>query len=386
MTESTPTYGSKFNKAVKYDAKLRMALAGPSGSGKTYTALQMATILAQGGKIALVDTEHKSASKYADLFAFDTLELDNFNIQNFIDAIHDAEENGYAVLIIDSMSHAWMGTGGMLDMVDKIAARSKSGNSFIAWKEGTPIQNKFIDTIVAAKLHIICTLREKTEYVVETKEGGKTSPKKVGMAPIQRDGVEYEFDVFGEMDTENTLVITKSRCVAISGEVYKKPKLEPITTLLKWLQGVKPAPLAERPLIIEPETAAASATILSEPEPPEEPEPPTNATLEAGHQKVVTPPPFNHEQTPEQKKTTDGMTAVGHWNLVQALYKEAKWNSYQRQGHLAKHFNKTNLKDLSMEELVTLEEQIKADIEEQKTKAAKKEIPEELRMPKGMED
>src|SRR6266704_3921166 len=59
----------QFRKAVQFGAKLRLAVCGPSGSGKTYTLLALATEL--GGSIAVVDTEHGSASKYADIFEFD---------------------------------------------------------------------------------------------------------------------------------------------------------------------------------------------------------------------------------------------------------------------------------------------------------------------------
>ncbi len=100
-----------FHKAVKYGAKLRLALAGPAGSGKTYTALTLATVLADGGGVALIDTEHGSASKYADLFSFDTLQLETFHPNKYIEAIHEAEAAGYAVLVIDSLSHAWSGQG-----------------------------------------------------------------------------------------------------------------------------------------------------------------------------------------------------------------------------------------------------------------------------------
>lgn len=99
-----------FTRATKLEAKLRLALAAPSEAGKTYTALQLATHL--GGPLAVIDTERGSASKFADLFPFDVLELASFHPQRYIDAIHDAEEGGYSVLIIDSLSHAWAGKDG----------------------------------------------------------------------------------------------------------------------------------------------------------------------------------------------------------------------------------------------------------------------------------
>lgn len=234
-----------FQKAVKFDAKLRLSLSGPSGSGKTYTALVLATALADGAPVALIDTERKSASKYADLFDFDSQELETYHPQKFIDTIHEAEAAGYAVLIIDSLSHAWNGTGGLLEIVDQAAKRQRSnggnGNSFTAWKDATPIQNALIDAITRANLHIIVTMRSKQEYVID-QVNGKATPRKVGMAPIQRDGMEYEFDVAADMDIDNTLIVQKSRCPALSGQVIAKPDARVATILKAWLRGVGEAP------------------------------------------------------------------------------------------------------------------------------------------------
>ncbi len=237
-----------FAPAVKTEAKLRLAIAGPSGSGKTYTALAVATALADGGKVAVLDTEHGSASKYADLFAFDVLnESAPFHPDKVTAAINDAGRGGYAVLILDSMSHFWNGPGGMTDIVDDIARRMKSPNSFAAWKDGTPIQQKMIEAIVSAPLHIIATMRSKQDYILETDERGKQRPRKVGMAPIQRDGFEYEFDVFMDMDNDNTGMIAKTRCPALTNGVFRKPGADVANILRDWLHGAPPAQPASRP-------------------------------------------------------------------------------------------------------------------------------------------
>ena len=235
-----------FAPAVKTEAKLRLAIAGPSGSGKTYTALAVATALADGGKVAVLDTEHGSASKYADLFAFDVLnESAPFHPDKVTAAINDAGRGGYAVLILDSMSHFWNGPGGMTDIVDDIARRMKSPNSFAAWKDGTPIQQKMIEAIVSAPLHIIATMRSKQDYILETDERGKQRPRKVGMAPIQRDGFEYEFDVFMDMDNDNTGMIAKTRCPALTNGVFRKPGADVANILRDWLHGAPPAPVQQ---------------------------------------------------------------------------------------------------------------------------------------------
>ncbi len=255
-----------FHKAVKYGALLRLALSGPAGAGKTYTALTLATALADGGTVALIDTEHGSASKYADIFPeFDTLQLETFHPQKYIDAIHEAEAAGYAVLVIDSLSHAWSGQGGLLEEKDKIARAKYSGNSFSAWNDASAIQNKLVNVILGAKLHIIATVRSKMDYVLETGANGKTMPRKVGMAPVQRDDLPYEFDVFCTLESDNTLIVDKSRCPALSGAVIAKPNGAVADTLKVWLSGEPtPEPIQEDSPTMATEQQLASIRKLCE--------------------------------------------------------------------------------------------------------------------------
>lgn len=231
-----------FKKAVKYESKLRLAIAGPSGSGKTYTALTIGTSL---GKVAFVDTEHGSASKYADLFDFDVVNMEPpFHPNRFVEMIAAAADSGYDVVVLDSLSHAWNGSGGLLEVVDDFAKRMKTSNTFAAWKDATPIQNKLVEAIVAAPIHVIATMRSKQEYVLEQIEkNGRTisQPKKVGMAPIQRDSFEYEFDVYLDMDADNNAIVGKTRCPALHGKVINRPGDELSGVLINWLSG-KPSP------------------------------------------------------------------------------------------------------------------------------------------------
>lgn len=234
-----------FQKATKAKAKLRMGLCGPSGSGKSYTALRIASGL--GEKVAAIDTEHGSLSKYADEFNFDVMDLYSYHPQNFINGIKDAEEAGYDVLIIDSLSHAWIGKDGVIEQKEKAEARQRGGNSFTAWKDVTPLHNALVEAILQSKLHIIVTMRSKTEYIIEKNEKGQSVPKKVGMAPVQRDGMEYEFDIVADMDHDNTMIVSKSRCKTLSGAVVKCPGEETAQVIKDWLtDGVD---LEERALL-----------------------------------------------------------------------------------------------------------------------------------------
>lgn len=224
-----------FQKATKKHARLRLALIGTSGSGKTFSALRIARgLVGPSGRIAVADTERGSASKYADRFTFDAQDMETFAPNDFVQVIQEAERGGYDCLIIDSLSHAWMGKGGALEMVDNAAKRSKSGNSFNAWREVTPEHNAMVDAIVRARCHVIVTMRAKTEYVIETNDKGRQIPRKVGLAPVQRDGLEYEFDVVGDMDSAG-LIVTKTRCPSLDGQVIARPGEELGAALRAWL-------------------------------------------------------------------------------------------------------------------------------------------------------
>lgn len=180
-----------FKKAVRKKSKLRIALAGTSGSGKTYSALTLAKGI--GGKVAAIDTERGSAQLYADKFDFDVLELaPPYTPERYIEAIKEAEKEGYEVLIIDSITHEWNGSGGILEIVDTLSRSKFKGNSYAAWNEGTPRNRKFIDAMLASNMHIIATIRSKAAYV-ETERNGKKTMQKQGTSPEQRDGIEFEF-------------------------------------------------------------------------------------------------------------------------------------------------------------------------------------------------
>lgn len=237
----------QFKKANRQQSKLRMTLDGPAGSGKTFTALRFAHALARGGRVAVIDTERGSASKYAgeapDGFPweFDVLELATFSPETYTEAIETAGRAGYAVLVIDSLSHAWEGKGGALEIKDRAG-----GNQYTAWRNVTPIHNRMIDAILQSPCHIITTMRSRMEYVQELDDKGKVlAVRKVGMAPIQRPGMEYEFDVVGDIDYAHILKISKSRCAAMQDRDGEKPGPGFIAPLIEWLESGAPA--APRP-------------------------------------------------------------------------------------------------------------------------------------------
>lgn len=259
-----------FVKATKAQSKLRLALCGLAGSGKTYSALAIADTIATemrrlnhgAGKIALIDTEHESASLYADRFDFDTCPLDNHSPRAYVDTIREAERLGYDVVIIDSLSHAWSGKNGALEQKDNAAARG--GNSWTAWRDITPMHNALVDAMLASRCHVIATMRQKMEYI-QTTTNGKTVIEKVGLAAIQREGMEYEFTLVGDMDLSHVLRISKTRLDGVigSGDAFERPGEIFAKKIYGWLMsGAAPAP---RPVQAEtaPEPTLDQGVIMS---------------------------------------------------------------------------------------------------------------------------
>ncbi len=231
----------KFTKAQRKKAKLRLALTGPAGSGKTYGALLIAKGL--GGSVAVIDTEHGSASLYDNLVDFDVLELQApYSPERFIEAINAAESAGYDTLIIDSSTHEWSGQGGCLEINEEIAKSKFRGNTWSAWNETSARHRKFVDRILQSKMHVIATIRSKTETAQQESITGKKQVVKLGMKAEQRDGLEYEFGLVLDIIHDGHFANASKDRTGLF--VDKDP--QPITiktgqTLLNWLEsGVDP--------------------------------------------------------------------------------------------------------------------------------------------------
>jgi hypothetical protein len=245
--------GLLFQKATKTQSLLRLALEGPAGYGKTYTALVIGTGLAKAldKRLAFVDTEFGSAAKYADLFDFDTIALDPpFHPDRAVEAIKAAADAGYGAIILDSLSHFWMGEGGTLDLVDQIARTKYKNDSHRAWKDAGEIQQRLTDSILRAPLHVIAAMRTKKDYVREEVDG-KTKIRAAGTKTVQRDEFDYEFDLIGRFDSPTVMAIVKSRYAELPPEtVIEKPGQPFVDGLIRFLgQG-------------EPLASAASQKIL----------------------------------------------------------------------------------------------------------------------------
>lgn len=239
---------SGFKKASKAKAKLRAAFFGASGAGKTYSSLCVAEGLCGDGGIAVIDTERGSASKYADRFSFDVLELEDKTIEGYTSAIKMAADAGYTVLIIDSLSHAWQQ---LLEEVERLAKAKYRGNTWSAWSEGTPLQRRLVDAILDFPGHVIATMRSKTEWQTSSDAGGKTRPVRVGLAPEQGKGIEYEFDLLLEISTEHIGNVIKDRSGRFQDKLIEKPGKDFGKALADWLSDGESAPQPPAPTVAD---------------------------------------------------------------------------------------------------------------------------------------
>lgn len=199
-----------FTKAERSRVFLKLGLMGASGSGKTYSALLLAKGIAKGGKIAVIDTENGSASLYSDLFEFDVCNIGaDSGTAKYIEAIEAAEAAGYAAIVIDSFTHPWKH---LLDQKEKLDARQGRQNHYTNWGPIKAEADKLKGCILQSKIHVICCMRAKAEYL---QEDGKV--KKVGLAAIQEPDVEYEFTTVFQLAMDHNAKQTKDR-TGIFGE------------------------------------------------------------------------------------------------------------------------------------------------------------------------
>jgi len=299
-----------FKKATKEQSKLRLAIFGPTGSGKTYTSLSIGVGMAEaiGGKVALIDSEKGSASKYSGFFDFDTLELVDRvhrapnsppifdkSIEGYVDAMREAAKNKYDVLIIDSGSHAWQE---LLEDIDRLTETKYKGNSFRAWSEGTPKQKHFVNAILGYPGHIIMTMRSKMEYSLERDKDGRTKVNKLGLSPEQGKAIEYEFDQLMEITTGHFATITKDRTSKFQDQVIDRPGKEFGKEMIEWLNEGS-APIKQNSI----PNRMTTHNSLPKPEPVQAPKGETQTVFQSGEStfEIIDPQPIIEQPKKEKK-------------------------------------------------------------------------------------
>lgn len=240
-----------FKPATRRQLKVKAGLMGTAGTGKTWTALSIAEAMAGDGGIAVIDSERGRAEAYAGDFKFDHLPLPSYSPETYIEALALANDRGYDVVIVDGISPEWQGRDGILSSVDR----------FGGWKDATPRHDSFVETLFRLQRHVICTIRAKTQYGVqevprEDGRGTKQEITKLGVGPVQRDNLEYEFDLLGMMDLDHSIVLHKSVIASMPSGIMLSPGENPKAlgreiayAIKEWVESgeaVKPAVEADK--------------------------------------------------------------------------------------------------------------------------------------------
>lgn len=227
-----------FQKAQRSQVFLKDAITGPTGSGKTFSALRLAFGLVDGTskRVAFLDTENDSASLYSDKFDFDVMPIKPpFVSDDFRIGIDAAVSAGYGAVVIDSASHLWKG---ILEYKGKIDERG--GNQYTNWRDPDKKFNEALDAVLQSKIHVIFCLRSKMEYVMEDNGKGKQAPKRVGLAPIMREGIEFEFTTVFDVAMNHEAVATKDRSGLFPTDKYFQITENTGREIAAWLKTATP--------------------------------------------------------------------------------------------------------------------------------------------------
>lgn len=203
----------KLTLARREKMKAAVAFIGSSGSGKTLSMLLVAYGMMKEEypnsddsevfkKIGMIDTEHNRGQIYAGttvaglrIEPFYHIDLQPpYTVERYGEAMMDLKNAGCEVIIVDSISHAWEGEGGMLDLKEEF------GGTFAAWRKVKPYMEKLIRDLTANNVHVLASMRTKQDYQVETGDTGKLSIKKIGLKPVMKDDLEYEFMIVWRID------------------------------------------------------------------------------------------------------------------------------------------------------------------------------------------
>jgi hypothetical protein len=248
------------HKAEKQRVKLKMAVQGPSGSGKTFGALSLARNLWPTAKICLIDSENESASLYADSFDFDTIPLGPpFETDRYLECIQIAVDGGYDVVILDSITPQWDGEGGILRRKEEMDRRPGS-NGYANWASFTPEHERFKQALQQSPIHLIATMRSKQDYILTANDKGKQIPKKVGMAPIQRDQMDYEFTLVFDVEMDHKGSASKDRTGLFNEKIVDLASPKTAKLLRDWIDKGKEAPAPDPP---QPTANGASGTVTT---------------------------------------------------------------------------------------------------------------------------
>ncbi|GIV00877.1 MAG: hypothetical protein KatS3mg014_2513 [Actinomycetota bacterium] len=223
----------KVKRARRPAMRARMMISGLPGAGKTWTALAIGSRLAGGPEgVLVIDTEAESALTYADQFPGfgHFVWTPPYDPSKLAELLGEVDEP-WRVVVVDSLSHFWRGAGGTLDIAD---------GKFGGWKHARPVQERLLAALLHVRAHLIACVRAKIAYAVE--EDGRQI-RKLGLDPIQDDGLAYELNLAVEMDLEHRMFVSKSRCPVVPvGTIFGPGEEAALAdTYGEWLAGGREA-------------------------------------------------------------------------------------------------------------------------------------------------
>jgi hypothetical protein len=203
---------------------ISIGLSGGSGTGKTYTALLLASGMAdakagmKGAPIAFIDTENRRGLHYRDAFpqmlghyvdfgpTDKNGELIGYPPERWIALIDAAEKRGVHAMVIDSFSHAWEGINGVLDLQAAELERLSGGDEKkaervgqLAWAAIKPRYRRLINRIIRSDVNtIICTRAKPVMQNPDFKGGGNARATKLRRRDVPWD-VAADADLVFEM-------------------------------------------------------------------------------------------------------------------------------------------------------------------------------------------
>lgn len=340
----------EIKKAEQVVKPLKLALQGPAGSGKTDGAI--ATAIRMGFKnIVVIDTEHGSSANYAKKYKgkYNVLPFEApYTSARYVEAMNAAKNFGADCVIIDSISHQWDGQDGILERKEKEQKSKPNANGYTLWAAYTAEHKKFVEFMLAFPIPIFATMRSKTAYVMSEGSNGKQIPKKMGMEPIQREGVDYEFDVVVEINIAHSAEVTKDRTGVLADKQFDLVGSDEFVKIVTaWQKDGSvpatpptvgtPAPVAEPPKADPPKTRGKAKN-----EPPPKAEPDLGFDDEGGDELPAKP-------TPEAPKTTAPWTPDG-WKTMTGV---DKLNTIC--AHFAEFYQQEDLDDLETAQARTKE-------------------------------
>jgi AAA domain len=216
----------EIKKAIRHSVNMIMSISGVSGSGKTYTGLLLAAGLAgPGGKVGFLDTENGRGCMYADspgIMAalpqgYDTIELSApFHPLRYIEAIDEFERAGHNVLVIDSGSHAWEGSGGCTDIAEKDKGR---------WNGAKLANKRLVSRLLNSPMHIVVCLRAREKSkIIPAANGKKEEVISLGILPVSEKNFPYEM-LLSFFVEEKTHLATQVKCPEPLLSLFPAPKL-----------------------------------------------------------------------------------------------------------------------------------------------------------------